>query len=289
MTNWRAYAALGFGVLCIGFSAIFVKIAGVPGTVSAFYRVFFAAIVLVPWWLMRQPTRPARNILRATLVGGIFFAADLVLWNSALLLTSAGVATLLANNAPLWVGLAAWLFFHERLGLNFWIGLFVALAGMTLIVGGTGLTLAGNNLGNLMAIVASMFYAAYLLTTQRVRAEIDTLGFMAISVSTGAILLLATTLLLQQPLFGFSLQTWLALLALGGVSQLGGWLSINYALGHVPATRVSVTLLAQAVVTTLIAVPVLGELPTPLQLAGGVLVLSGIALVYIKKLPSSTK
>ena len=54
-TPWKAYAALEFGVLCIGLSAIFVKIAGVPGTVSAFYRVFFASLVLVPLWLVRRP------------------------------------------------------------------------------------------------------------------------------------------------------------------------------------------------------------------------------------------
>ena len=43
-----AYVALGFGVLCIGLSAIFVKLAGVPGPVSAFYRVFFAVVLLTP-------------------------------------------------------------------------------------------------------------------------------------------------------------------------------------------------------------------------------------------------
>ena len=284
--NWKAYLALAFGVLCIGLSAIFVKIAAAPGVVSAFYRVFFASLVLVPLWLLRRPPLPAPSILRATLFGGVFFVIDLVLWNASLLLTGAGVATLLANNAPLWVGLAAWLFLHERLTANFWVGLFVALAGMVLIVGGSGLQLDGNNLGNLMAIGASLFYAAYLLTTQRVRAAMDTVSFMAISLGTGAILLLIAALLFRQPLFGYALHQWLALLALGLISQVGGWLSINYTLGHIPATRVSVTLLAQAVVTTLVAVPILGEMPTLGQLAGGALVLGGIYWVYNGKKPA---
>lgn len=277
---WKAYLALTFGVLCIGLSAIFVKIAAAPGVVSAFYRVFFASLVLVPLWLVRRPKLPPQAVLRATLLGGVFFATDLALWNASLLLTGAGVATLLANNAPLWVGLAAWLFLHERLTANFWVGLFVALGGMVLIVVGAGIRLDGNNLGNLMAISASVFYAAYLLTTQRVRAAMDTVSFMAISVSTGAILLLIAALIFGQPLVGYAPSQWLALLALGFISQVGGWLSINYSLGHIPATRVSVTLLAQAVVTTLVAVPILGELPTPIQLVGGALVLGGIYWVY---------
>lgn len=278
--HWKAYLALAFGVLCIGLSAIFVKIAAVPGVVSAFYRVFFASFVLVPLWLLRRPKLPRGAILRATLLGGVFFATDLALWNASLLLTGAGVATLLANNAPLWVGLAAWLFLHERLTANFWVGLFVALGGMVLIVGGTGIHFDGSNLGNLMAISASVFYAAYLLTTQRVRTAMDTVSFMAISVGVGALLLLIAALIFGQPLTGYAPNQWLALLALGLISQVGGWLSINYSLGHIPATRVSVTLLAQAVVTTLVAVPILGELPTPIQLVGGALVLGGIYWVY---------
>lgn len=279
-SNWKAYVSLTFGVLCIGLSAIFVKIAGVPGVVSAFYRVFFAALVLVPLWLLRRPKLPAPALLRTTIFGGVFFAFDLVLWNAGLLLTGAGVATLLANNAPLWVGLGAWLFLHERLTRNYWIGLFVALGGMVMIVTSGGVRLEANNLGNLMAIGASVLYAAYLLTTQRVRSALDTVSFMAISVSTGAILLLFTSLIMQQSLVGYAGYQWLALLALGLISQVGGWLSINYALGHIPATRVSVTLLAQAIVTTLVAVPILGEIPTLLQVAGGMLVLGGIYWVY---------
>ena len=71
---------------------------------------------------------------------------------------------------------------------------------------------------------------------------------------------------------------WL-LLGLGLISQVGGWLSINYALGHLPATRVSVSLLGQVLVTALIAVPVFGEIPSAIQLVGAVLVVGGIVIV----------
>jgi drug/metabolite transporter (DMT)-like permease len=176
--------------------------------------------------------------------------------------------------------LAAWLFFHERLTANFWLGLAVAMIGMVLIVGVSGSLFTGSGLGNLLAIGASVLYAAYLLTTQRVRAQMDTTTFMMLSMAVGVVLLLVISLLGGLPLTGFSLTTWVALLGLGIISQLGGWLAINYALGHIQATRVSVTLLAQAVVTTLVAIPVLGELPTPVQAVGGALVLGGIYWVY---------
>lgn len=99
------YVALALGVICISFAPIFVRVAGVPGVVSAFYRAFIATIIVVPWCLMRPRQRLPRREIMVVVGGGVFFALDLVFWNSSLLLTSIATASLLSNNAPLWVGL----------------------------------------------------------------------------------------------------------------------------------------------------------------------------------------
>src|SRR4030042_5269923 len=89
------YLILGTGIICIGFSAIFVKIAKVPGPASSFYRSLIALIVLVPWYLIRKPKKiSGRNLLLA-MIAGIFFALDIALWNTSLLITSAATATFL--------------------------------------------------------------------------------------------------------------------------------------------------------------------------------------------------
>lgn len=273
-----AYLALGLGILCIGLSAIWVKLADVPGTVSAFYRVFLAMLILVPLWAARRPKLPHRRALALTLLGGVFFGLDLALWNTAILLTSAALATLLANNAPLWVGLGALIFFRERLPAAYWVGLFLSLAGMALVARPMDGSLRVD-VGSLMAIAASFLYAAYLLTTQRVRASTDTVTFMTLAVISSTVVLAVICLVTGVPLVGYPPQSWLALLGLALISQVGGWLSINYALGHLPATRVSVSLLGQVVVTTLIAIPLFGEIPTPVQAIGAALVLAGIYTV----------
>lgn len=278
----RAYLALFLGILCIGLSAIWVKLAAVPGTVSAFYRMAIAALVLMPIWLARRGPRstlPRGQALQLALLGGLFFAMDLALWNTAILMTSAAQATLLTNSAPLWVGLGALILFHEQLRPLYWVGLAMALAGMILVVRqpvGAGASL---DLGSLLSIGAGMFYAAYLLSTQRARSTTDTVTFMVISVLTSTAVLLALNLLLDQPLTGFPPQSWAALLGLALISHVGGWLSINYSLGHLPATRVSVSLLGQPLVTTLVAIPLLGEIPTARQALGAALVLAGIYTV----------
>ena len=276
---WPAYLSLAVGAVCIGCSAIFVRLAGISGTASAFYRVFIAGIVLVPWWLSKRLACPSRSDMLLILAGGVFFGLDLVLWNSSVLLIPAATATLLANNAPVWVGLGALLLFRQRLSFYFWIGLAVAMVGMMLIVGGDAWRQLGLNTGNLLGIGASLFYAAYLLTTERIRSRVDTLTLNALCTGSMVILLFVICLLWRVPLAGYPNKTWLALAGLGLISQLGGWLAINYALGHLRAAPVSVGLLSQPVVTALLAMPVLGEYLNLHQAIGGVLVLLGIYLV----------
>src|SRR4030067_376474 len=65
--------------------------------------------------------RPARLVL--AILGGCFLAVDIALWNTSVVMTSAASATLFANTAPLWVGLAARLFLHERLASRLWFAL----------------------------------------------------------------------------------------------------------------------------------------------------------------------
>jgi len=278
-----AYVALCIGVVCIGFSAIFVKIAGAPGVVSAFYRVLIAGIGIVPWGILRQTKRPSRKETILIAAGGVFFALDLALWNTSLLLTSAATATLLANNAPLWVGLGALLLFREQLSFRYWCGLILSIAGMAILVGATSWSGLQLNVGDVLALAASGFYAAYILITQRARAHVDTLTFMTISLISTIPVLLILNLVMGTSLTGYSAKTWLALIALGLVSHMGGWLAINYALGHLRAAPVSVTLLAQVIVTALLSIPLLGEDLSRRQIVGGMVVLAGIYLANQSK------
>jgi drug/metabolite transporter (DMT)-like permease len=283
-----AYGALAIGVVCIGWSAIFVKFAGIPGPASAFYRMLISGLVLIPWRLSRKGAWPSKSGLILILAGGACYALDLALWNSSILLTSAAMATLLANNAPLWVGLGTLLVFREKLARNYWLGLSISLSGMVILMGFDAVRHLRFNAGELLAIAASVAYAGYMLTTQRARVHTDTLTFMAISALAAILVLWFFNLAMGTPLTGYSGKTWAALAGMGLVSQLGGWLAINYALGHLKAAPVSVSLLGQAVVTTLLAMPLLGEFPTTHQLVGGLFVLAGIYVVNQKRTPVET-
>jgi drug/metabolite transporter (DMT)-like permease len=276
----RAYAALALGILCIGFSGIFTKWSGVDGPVSGFYRVAIATLVLaIPFGLRAVKNgRPARGGLLLAVVGGLFFAGDLGVWNTSLEYTTAANATLLGNFSTFWVGLIALFFFRERLGRVFWLGMGLAIAGASIIFGRDVIEHPQLGWGDLLAVGSSLFYAGYLLNTQFARRRLDTASYMWLSSAAAAVLLLAYCLIAGMPLFGFSLESYMALLALGLISHVAGWMAINYALGHLPASLTSVSLLAQPLVTAIVAVPLLGEAISWFQVVGGACVLLGIYL-----------
>src|SRR5258708_32072338 len=137
----RAYAALLVTIAGISWSAIFVRWAGAPGTASAFYRVLIAGAVLIPWAafakasVAKAEARPgSRRAAWLAVAGGVFFALDLALWGTAVMRTRAAVASTLANNTPIFVGVMSWLILRQRPRASFWIGLAIALAGCALIM-----------------------------------------------------------------------------------------------------------------------------------------------------------
>jgi drug/metabolite transporter (DMT)-like permease len=267
-------------MLCISFTAIFTKWANVPGPVSAAWRMTIAGIVLaVPFIRQARRWTPAvRAGVPWGIAGGLSFALNLGLLNTALLLTSAATATLLDNTAPIWVGIGAMLVFGERLKARYWAGLVLALTGAAVVTGFNPATGFVPNRGDAIAFGGATFYATYLLVTQRGRRNLDSLSYLWLVVATSAVALTLASLALHLPLFGYSPRAYAALIAVGIFSQAGGWLLINYALGYLPASTAVIVLLGQPVVTGLLSIPLLGEMLTARQVVGGLVVLTGIYL-----------
>lgn len=278
-----AYLALVAGVVILGFSAIFVSLADAPGTVTAFYRMAIGSAVMAVPFVARRARRatviPKRGALLAALAG-VFFGTDVALWMTGITMGNATSPTLLGNTAPLWVGLGALLIFRERQGKLFWSGLVVALVGAALVLG-KDLSLATRvGIGTLLGLVASFFYAGYMLVTQRGRVHVDTLSYLWIWTTAAAAVLLVANLALGRPLVGYAPGTWLAFAAGGVVVQVLGWLVITYAQGYIPASIASPTLVGQPVLTAVFAALFLGESLTVLHGVGGVAVLAGILMVH---------
>jgi len=279
-----AYGALAVGALALGVSALLVRWAAAPGPVTGFYRMGLASLVLAPFALRSRNARNGRRWpapgKRLALLAGLALAIDLSLWNTAVNLTTVANATLFANTAPLWVALGAWLLFREHLRPLFWGGLALTLLGAAFIAGVDFLRHANLGWGDLLALGASLFYAAYYLITQRGRQHLPALPYVWMAGTASTAVLLVVSLALGMPLTGYPPSTYLAFLGLALVTQVIGYLAVAYALGHLPASIVSPTMVSQPVISGLLAIPFLGEMLTPTQLIGGAAVVAGVIVVH---------
>lgn len=281
------YAALGFGVLVLSLSGLFVRWAQAPGPVTSFYRMAIAGLILLPVLLLRNRAsgagflgclRPQRWLVFPA-AGGLLTALDHSTWSTAVNTTRVANATLLNNIAPLWVALFAALAWRERLRGRFWLGLAVALSGAAVVLSGDMLFSPQQNGGNMLALLSSLFYAGYFLVTQRGRSRMDALTYVCLVDVFAALGLLGINQAFGMPLSGFSSITWLVFLIAALVSQIGGYFAIAYALGHLPASVVSPTMVMQPVLSALLAFVFAGESLAPLQWAGGLVAVAGIYLV----------
>lgn len=277
--------SLVIGIVCISFSPIFVKLAASPAITSGFYRIFIAWLFLLPYCIIKGKLKTNSRALIITILGGVVFGADIAMWNVSLLKISATISTLLANLAPVWVGLMSYLLFKQKSGYLFWAGTFIAIIGMVILVGYQHVLNLQFSPGILYAVAASMLYAAYLMITKGVLKHIDTFTFMFYNMLGASVFLLTVALLLGDALVGFDNATWGCFIGMGVLCQLIGWLTINHSLRYLQSTKVAIALLGQTVIAGFLAIGLLDEVLHITEIIGSVIVFAGIAVSFLKAKP----
>lgn len=277
-----AFLCLLAGGCAIAFAPIFVRLADTGPVASAFWRCALAVPVLWTWVLLkgeRGGNGERRVPVMSLVAAGLFFASDLGVWHFSILYTSVANSTVLANLAPIFVTLAGWILWRRKVTRTFLVGMFVAIAGMFVLVGPNfaagGKPLAGDALGALTAV----FYAGYFLAIKIARdAGASTARLMAWSTTITALVLLPVAAAFPQPFWPASAAGWWVLVGLALVTQVLGQGLIAYAFAHLPASLSSVSLLIQPVMAALFAWLLFGEAIGAAQYLGGAIVLAGIWL-----------
>ena len=272
---------LGIGVAAVSTAAIMIREADAPAIVIAAYRLGLASLPLLVLAGLRRGRglRSRRDVLALMALSGVFLALHFGFWVASVKQTSILTSVVLVTTTPLFVGVVGGPLLGERPGRTIWLAMGVAALGTLLMVsedfdaGGDTLT------GDLLALLGAAFAAGYIMAGRRVLgAGSDWLSYITVTYSTAAILLLCAAVLSGSPLTGFSSSTYALLVALAVIPQLVGHTAVNRSLGRLPAIVVSLAILGEPVGATILAAVFLGEEPTLTQLAGGLVVLTGVAL-----------
>jgi len=277
----RRYAILATGVVCVSFAALFIRLADAPPLVIASYRLCMASLVLLPlsWRRARQelPCLSRRDILMM-LLAGVCLGVHFALWITSLSYTSVATSVVLVTVSPIFLAVASRLLFGQRLHQQAVLGIIVSLGGAVLISYGNWQLGERPFEGAALALGGALAVSGYLLVGQRSRSRIGVLTYASLVFGTAGLLLLIVTLASGYSLTGYSGETYLMMALLALVPQLIGHSSLNWSLRFVPATLVAVAVLGEPVGATLWATLFLGERPTILEIAGGLLILSGICV-----------
>lgn len=276
--------SLLMGIVLISIFPVIVRLNLTPGLISAFYRMAIAAILVLPYAIWKKQIKFYDiKTMFLIVVCGLLFGSDIAVWNHAIQTSSATQASLLTNLAPVWVGVGSYFFLENKPTVNFWIGTFFALVGMIVLMGLEMFIELKLDLAFFLGVFSGMLYAGYIVISKRVLDTVSVLPFMCYSLLVSSVFLGIVNMGFGSSFTGFTTLGWSSLLFQGVFCQLIAWFLISYSTQHMRATRVSLSLLSQAVLAGLLAYIFLGEHITLQMLGGGLIILVGISITFIDK------
>jgi drug/metabolite transporter (DMT)-like permease len=272
-----ALLALFTGIFLSGFSPILVRLSPLDPAATACWRLLVAAVLSLIFARFQVSLPP--RVLLAVIFAGFLLAADLVLWNIAIMTTTVMEAALLVMLYPLLVAGVEIIFLKRPLGWQLVAGGLIAFTGVAVMTAGPGLGSFGSGqsstTGNLLALTAAFFYAGCLLITARTCRGYDVraVTFWEL-ISAG---LFCVPLLFWED-HGFLVDGGeTGFMALYGLITFAGYYLMNIGLTRISASVAAVLGYGQPVIASVIAFFLLSEVPSGMALAGGVTVLFGLA------------
>jgi len=283
-----SYIILFFGVFALSTSAIFVKLADAPAAITAFYRMFFAAVMLLPFlFLYKENWRELRSLSLKQwgfgLLSGMFLATHYVLWFESLNYTSVASSTVIVTLQPLFSMAGGYFLFKERFSRGAIVGCLVAIAG-SIVIGWQDFQISGQALfGDILAFIAAGVITAYFFVGQHVRKSLSLVPYSIIGYASSAVFLSIIALCQQVAFVDYSAQTWWSFIGLAFIATILGQTIFNWLLKWLNTSVISMSILGETIGTCILAYFILGEVITSQQAMGITLILIGLALFLLKQ------
>lgn len=282
------YISLFFAVFALSTSAIFVKLAEAPPAITAFYRLFFALLVLLPFLLAQKGLRQEMTSLSKKqwglgILSGLFLACHYVLWFESLNYTSVASSTVIVTLQPLFSLVGSYFLFKERFSKGAIVGCCVAIIGC-FIIGWQDFQISGQALyGDILAFIAAGIITAYFFIGQSVRKDLSLVPYSIIGYGSSSIFLAVYALFMQESFFDYSASTWWSLVGLAVIATIFGQTIFNWLLKWLSTTVISMSILGETIGTCILAYFILDEMISVQQGIGIIVILLGLALFLLQQ------
>lgn len=270
-------------VFAVSWAAILIRACDAPSTVIAFYRKFFATVMLLPFALTvyrRHFREFSPRVFLTTVLAGIFLGWHFFFWVASLDYTSISSSVVLVTTQPVFVAVLALIFLKEKIGWKGISAIILAIIGST-IIAGFDLNLKKEYLwGDMLALAGAVMAGGYLFIGRVVRPTVSVFPYI-FTVYGIATLTLGSILLITGGLFQtYQSQAYLFFFLLAAGPTLVGHSLYNYSLKHVKAHKVGLSIVGEPVLASIWAIFIFSEIPTVSTLVGAMIIISALVLVF---------
>jgi drug/metabolite transporter (DMT)-like permease len=250
-------------------------------------RVTVSMVLLAAIFFLRDRTLfriSARDIPYFGLLGGVVMALVQITYFFAVSKIQVAAAILLQYMSPILVTFYAVCFWRERLTPTKFLSLLFSLMGCYLVVGGYNLDLLRmNGVGIVSALASAVCFAAYTLLGEKGMHR-----YTPWTVLFYAFFFAALSWHIFYPPFhylwaGYSLSQWGWMVYISVMGTVLPFALFFMGVNLIRSTRASITATLEPISAGLFAYLFLGEGLSPLQIAGGIMVVGAIVLLQIKR------
>jgi drug/metabolite transporter (DMT)-like permease len=260
-----------------------VKFSDAPSAVTAAWRLLWTVLLLTPVVVGKKPVlqellQAPKKLVILSILSGLFLAIHFVLWFESLKHTSVASSTTIVCTEVIWVALGFCLFMKGKLSGKAISIIGVTFLGSVLIALADSSSGGGHLYGDVLALIAAVAVAVYTLIGREVRKTASTAVYTYIVYAACTAVLLLMCLVQKQNLFAYGYSAPIVGLLLAVFSTILGHSIFSWCLKFFSPAFVSASKLCEPVAAGIMAAFLFGELPTPLQLLGGSLVIGGVAV-----------
>lgn len=272
---------LSFTTIVWGLVPLVLKQVDMPTLAFASYRLWVGVLLYAAIFAVTG-RRLSWSTIRATALGGVFFAGDIVLTFTAFRITSVANATIIGALAPVFITLGAVRWFGERLDRRSVSVIAVSFVGVAMVALGSQGTPSWSPLGDAAAAAGVLTWTAYWLFSKRVRTTTNAMEYMASVMLVSALVVTALSLVTGTSLRPPVASDWVWIALVATVPGLMGHLSVAWSHRYVEAWLGSLMLQSQPVIGSIAAWVLLEERITALTAVGGLVVVAATGAIVVR-------
>lgn len=268
------------GIIAISFSSIFIRWSDAEASVIGMYRLFLTNLIMLPlvWKSRKEMFSLTGRQWGWLLLSGTLLGLHFLFWIGSLSYTTVASSTVILTLEPILVVSASYFLFGTRINRTMMFGIGLALVG-SIVIGAGDFQVSGSALhGDLLSLLGTFAVAAHMLAGKQILQSMSAFVYNFWVFFTAASLLAVYNLVQGYSFTGYSSKEWGVFLLLAVVPTLFGHYLFNWLMQYMSASAVSMAVLGEPVVASLLAWLLLKESLSGLQLGAGAVILAGVWL-----------